>query len=121
MAVSRKTRTPGDFCTPYIEEGALLRRLRLPNEWPNGPRLSCGRLASRRKRSGRWSVPGHNTTAPFETRAPASKRMLGGSPSTSAAQPELGQRNQLCHLVRCKLAFYDDAPTAAIPDHVLVG
>src|SRR2546428_464587 len=47
---------------------------------PNGSRLSC-RLASRRKSSGRQSVPrqGHNTPFPLERSSPASfKRWLGG-------------------------------------------
>ena len=48
---------------------------------PNGSRLSCGRLARRRKGEGRQSVPrqGHNTPVPLERSPPASfKRLLGG-------------------------------------------
>ena len=47
---------------------------------PNGSRLSCGRLARRRKGSGRQSVPrqGHNTPLPLKRPPPASfKRLLG--------------------------------------------
>jgi len=71
------------------------RVLTVPNEltneclWggsapPNGSRLSCGRLARRRKSSGRQSVPrqGHNTPLPLRRSSPGSfKRMLGGGPS----------------------------------------
>src|SRR5438552_2932968 len=49
---------------------------------PNGSRLSCGRLARRRKGSGRQSVPrqGHNTPLPLKRSPPASfKRLLGGT------------------------------------------
>src|SRR5438093_4869666 len=49
---------------------------------PNGSRLSCGRLARRRKAVGRKSVPrqGHNTPLPLERSPPASfKRLLGGN------------------------------------------
>src|SRR5437764_10314853 len=69
------------------------RVLTVPNEltneclWggsapPNGSRLSCGRLARRRKSSGRQSVPrqGHNTPFPLKRSAPASfKRLLGAA------------------------------------------
>ena len=47
---------------------------------PNGSRLSCGRLARRRKAVGRQSVPrqGHNTPVPLKRSPPASfKRLLG--------------------------------------------
>ncbi len=47
---------------------------------PNGSRLSCGRLARRRKAVGRQSVPrqGHNIPLPLERSPPASfKRLLG--------------------------------------------
>src|SRR6266566_334331 len=47
---------------------------------PNGSRLSCGRLARRRKAVRRKSVPrqGHNTPLPLKRSAPASfKRLLG--------------------------------------------
>src|SRR5438270_518359 len=69
------------------------RVLTVPNEltneclWggsapPNGSRLSCGRLARRRKSSGRQSVPrqGHNTPLPLRRSTPASfKRLLGSA------------------------------------------
>src|SRR5438034_8266896 len=48
---------------------------------PNGSRLSCGRLARRRKGGGRQPVSrrGHNTPFPLERSSPASfKRLLGG-------------------------------------------
>src|SRR5439155_7002743 len=48
---------------------------------PNGSRLSCGRLARRRKGRGRQPVPrqGHNTPLPLKRSPPASfKRLLGG-------------------------------------------
>jgi len=54
---------------------------------PNGSRLSCGRLARRRKGSGRQSVPrqGHNTPLPLERSPPVSfKRLLGGLLSAKA-------------------------------------
>src|SRR5207302_2439694 len=50
---------------------------------PNGPRLSCGRVARRRKAVGRQSVPrqGHNTPFPLKRSPPVSfKRLLGGTP-----------------------------------------
>src|SRR5437660_3370726 len=49
---------------------------------PNGSRLSCGRLARRRKGIGRQSVPrqGHNTPFPLERSPPVSfKRLLGAA------------------------------------------
>ncbi len=59
----------------------------------NGPRLSCGRPARRRKGDGRQPVPrqGHNTPFPLERSPPVSfKRLLGRSPHVVAfltAQP----------------------------------
>src|SRR5216117_1722474 len=55
---------------------------------PNGSRLSCGRLARRRKSSGRQSVlrQGHNTPIPLERSPPASfKRLLGSALTSSGA------------------------------------
>src|SRR5213080_2130761 len=48
----------------------------------NGSRLSCGRLARRRKGGGRQSVPrqGHNTPLPLRRSPPVSfKRLLGSA------------------------------------------
>ena len=51
---------------------------------PNGSCLSCGRLASRRKSSGRQSAPGqgHNTPFPLKRSPPASFKRLLGSEKT---------------------------------------
>src|SRR2546429_3852971 len=59
---------------------AEVTRMEVPP--PNGSRLSCGRPARRRKRSGRQSVPrqGHNTLLPLERSPPVSfKRLLGST------------------------------------------
>ena len=58
-------------------------------EPPNGSRLSCGRLARRRKV--RWTTvrarQGHNTPLPLERSPPASfKRMLGRNPEEDHQQ-----------------------------------
>src|SRR5438445_11592722 len=54
MAVSSKTRTAGDFCAPHMEEGALLRRLGLPNVCGLTNRAKVpGDSLARRKKSGR--------------------------------------------------------------------
>jgi len=57
---------------------------------PNGSRLSCGRLARRRKSSGRQSVPrqGHNTPLPLKRPPPASFKRLLGSGAISMCAPE---------------------------------
>src|SRR5947207_14210238 len=57
--------------------------LLVDSHWPrpNGSRLSCGRLARRRKAVGRSPCPARGTTLrfPLERLAPASfKRLLGG-------------------------------------------
>src|SRR2546425_11728437 len=54
---------------------------------PNGSRLSGGRLARRRKSSGRTSVPTRaHTPVPLKRSPPVSlKRLLGGRPTCSAA------------------------------------
>src|SRR5438445_890706 len=51
---------------------------------PNGSRLSCGRLARRRKSSGRQSVPRqrHNTPSPLKRSPPASFTRLLGAAAT---------------------------------------
>ena len=67
---------------------------------PNGPRLSCGRLARRRKSNGRQSVPrqGHNTPLPLKRSPPISfKRLLGSI---------IVNLNEFCALG----AYLDDAP-----------
>src|SRR2546426_6980286 len=53
---------------------------------PNGSRLSCGRLARRRKGVGRQSVPVRaQHSVPLKRSPPASfKRLLGGRPTCSA-------------------------------------
>src|SRR5213082_2412507 len=72
----------------------------------NGSRLSCGRLARRRKGEGRQSVPrqGHNTPLPLERSAPASfTRLLGGKlmvlyrKSSRPAQPEGSVFSPMAH------------------------
>src|SRR5439155_7332896 len=63
---------------------------------PNGSRLSCGRLARRRKGSGRQSVPrqGHNTPLPLERSPPVSfKRLLGSTIGMVAATPPAPHTN----------------------------
>jgi len=71
---------------------------------PNGSRLSCGRLARRRKSSGRWSVPGHDATASFRTRAPASFKALVRRPllqqKVQQGAVELGRALQVHHVAR---------------------
>src|SRR5207248_2782609 len=80
---------------------------------PNGSRLSCGRIACRRKGVGTKSVPRqrHNTPIPLERSSPGSfKRMLGSGSRTGPLaflQPELRlleevpfRPNQLCSLTK---------------------
>src|SRR5439155_16082816 len=59
---------------------------------PNGSRLSCGRLARRRKGSGRQSVPrqGHNTPLPLKRPPPASFKRSSESAKRKGAHGVVG-------------------------------
>ncbi len=85
IARSRAPRDGLGLTTPKYEEDECERvrwsACHMFGRVPNGSRLSCGRLARRRKGRGRQSVPrqGHNTPLPLKRSPPASfKRLLGG-------------------------------------------
>src|SRR6266480_1557027 len=79
----RTSRTSSPTCS-LCGMGVNLRpRLRLPN----GSRLSCGRLARRRKGvDDSPCPPGHNAPLPLKRSPPGSfKRLLGRTPSSTTA------------------------------------